>query len=340
MIIQFENVEKTFNSRKIQVNACKNINLTVDEGDIFGVVGYSGAGKSTLIRMVNALERPTSGKVVVNGVVINELRGNELRKARKGISMIFQQFNLVNAKTVYENVAMPLILNHTPKEEIKKRVKEILEFVELTDKADTYPGKLSGGQKQRVGIARALTTNPSILLCDEPTSALDPKTTDSILNLLKKVNQELNITIMIITHQINIVQKICNKVAVMEDGCVVEMGKVKEVFAKPVQPLTKAFVDTVVDQSIPETIFEAAAAEKGNSKIVKIRCLDGNVCDTFTPGLRENFSAEIKTLFLSVNEMQGSVLTIIGLQIKGTREEIEEVLVYLRENYEYEEVAV
>lgn len=340
MIIQFENVEKTFSSRKMQVNACRNINLTVDEGDIFGVVGYSGAGKSTLIRMVNALERPTSGTVTVNGVVINELKGNDLRKARKGISMIFQQFNLVNAKTVYENVAMPLILNHTPKEEIKKRVDEILKFVELTDKADTYPGKLSGGQKQRVGIARALTTNPSILLCDEPTSALDPKTTDSILSLLKKVNRELNITIMIITHQINIVQKICNKVAVMEDGYVVETGNVKEVFAKPVKPITKAFVDTVVDQSIPDTIFAEAAAEAGNFRIVKIRCLNGNVCDTFTPGLRKLFTAEFKTLFLSVNEMQGSVLTIIGLQIKGTTDEIKEVLSYLQENYEYEEVAV
>ncbi|MEY8354508.1 ATP-binding cassette domain-containing protein [Lachnospiraceae bacterium 54-53] len=340
MIIQFKNVEKTFTGRKSQVQACRDINLTVEKGDIFGVVGYSGAGKSTLIRMVNALERPTSGKVVVNGEVISELKGNDLRKARKGIAMIFQQFNLLNAKTVYENVAMPLILNHTPREEIKKRVDEILNFVELSDKADTYPGKLSGGQKQRVGVARALTTNPSILLCDEPTSALDPKTTDSILNLLRKVNRELDITIMIITHQINIVQKICNKVAVMENGYVVEQGDVKEVFARPVQPITKAFVDTVVDQSIPDTIFAAAAAEIQNSKILKVRCLDGNVCDTFTPDLRKKFTAEIHTLFMSVNEMQGSILTVIGLQIKGTKAQIKEVESYLGENYEYEEVAV
>lgn len=340
MIIQFENVEKTFYSKKMQVHACKDINLTVDKGDIFGVVGYSGAGKSTLIRMVNALERPTSGRVTVNGVVINELKGENLRKARKDISMIFQQFNLLEAKTVFENVAMPLILNHTPKDEIKRRVNEILKFVELSDKTDTYPGKLSGGQKQRVGIARALTTNPSILLCDEPTSALDPKTTDSILNLLQKVNRELNITIMIITHQINIVQKICNKVAVMEDGYVVEMGNVKEVFARPVQPITKAFVDTVVDQTIPESIFAAAAAEKQNSRIFRVRCLNGNVCDTFTPDLRKRFTAEINTLFMSVNEMQGSVLTIIGLQVKGSKEQIREVEQYLKENFESEEVAV
>ena len=338
MIIKYDNVEKTYIAKSITVNACKNINFSVEEGDIFGVVGYSGAGKSTLIRMVNALERPTSGKVTVNGEVINELKGSDLRKARKNISMIFQNFNLINAKTVYENVAMPLILNHTPKEEIKKRVKDILSFVELSDKANTYPSNLSGGQKQRVGIARALTTDPSILLCDEPTSALDPKTTDAILKLLLKVNKALNVTIMIITHQINIVQKICNKVAVMEDGHIVEIGEVKEVFAKPKQAITKAFVSTVVDEDIPETIFASSAAETKNGKILKVRCLDGNVCDTFVPALREMFSANIKTLFMSVNEVQGSILTIIGLHVTGSDDQIKEVEEYLGKVYEYKEV--
>lgn len=338
MVIKFENVDKTFKNRKLSVHACRDINLSVDKGDIFGVIGYSGAGKSTLIRMVNALERPTSGKVTVNGLVINELKGNELRKARKDISMIFQQFNLLNSKTVYENVAMPLILNHTSKDEIKKKVREILDFVELSDKIDAYPSKLSGGQMQRVGIARALTTNPSILLCDEPTSALDPKTTDSILQLLKKVNRELKITIMIITHQVQIVQKICNKVAVMEGGRVVETGDVNEIFAKPKQQITKTFVNTAIDQSVPQTIFQKAIEEQRNFKIFKIRCLDGNVSDSFVPMLRNNFDTEIKTLFISVNEIQESILTVFVLQIIGTDKQIEEIEKYLRCNYECGEV--
>ncbi len=338
MIIEFQNVEKTFADKKQNVHACRDINLTVEKGDIYGVVGYSGAGKSTLIRMVNALERPTSGTVTVNGVVISELQGQELVRARKDISMIFQQFNLLESRTVYENVAMPLVLNHTPKAQIREKVLQILQFVELSDKADVYPSKLSGGQKQRVGIARALATDPSILLCDEPTSALDPRTTDSILNLLMKVNRELDVTILLITHQIDIVRKICNKVAVMEGGYIVEQGDVKEVFAHPRRPITQAFVETVVEQTIPETILREAAARKGQSKAFKIRHIGGNICDTFLADLRSRFSADFQTLFISVNELQGSILTVIGLQVIGDAAQIDEVEEYLFEKYEYEEV--
>lgn len=338
MIIELNNVYKSFKIKGKTVEACKNINLGVAAGDIFGIVGYSGAGKSTLVRLINALEKPTSGEVIVKGQAINALSGNELRKARKDIAMIFQSFNLLNSKTVYENVAIPLLLNNTPKEQIKAKVMEMLNFVELADKADVYPQNLSGGQKQRVGIARALATNPSILLCDEPTSALDPKTTDSILNLLRKVNTELNVTIILITHQINIISKICNKVAVMANGEIIEQGTVKDIFARPQKQLTKDFINLVVDDFIPETIFTKAIEEQCPAQIYKIRILNGNVCDTFVPGLREKFALEIKTLSMSVMEMQGSILTSIGILVKGEAKELEKIDSYLRTNYEVKEV--
>lgn len=338
MIIELANVYKSFKIKGKTVEACKNINLTVDAGDVFGIVGYSGAGKSTLVRLINALEKPTAGQVLVKGKAINELSGNELRKARKDIAMIFQSFNLLNSKTVYENVAIPLLLNNTPKEQIKQKVKEMLDFVELADKADVYPQNLSGGQKQRVGIARALATDPSILLCDEPTSALDPKTTDSILNLLRKVNRELNVTIILITHQINIISKICNKVAVMANGEIIEQGTVKDIFARPKMQLTKDFINLVVDDFIPDTIFTKAIEEQGPARIFKIRILNGNVCDSFVPGLRKQFALEIKTLSMSVMEMQGSILTSIGILVKGDSKELDKIESYLRDRYEVKEV--
>ena len=339
MIIEFKNVNKTFATKNTVADACVDVNLGVEEGDIFGVVGYSGAGKSTLIRMVNALEKPESGEVVVNGLTINRLSGRVLRNARKSISMIFQQFNLLENNTVYENVAMPLILNHTPKAQIEKKVMEILEFVDLKDKVKEYPSKLSGGQKQRVGIARALTTDPTILLCDEPTSALDPKTTDSILQLLQKINRELNVTILIITHQINIVQKICNKVAVMEHGRVVEFDETRYVFEKPRQAITKAFVNTVIEQSIPETILTRARKETRNYKILRIRKLGDEIFEDINDRISEEYGLTAKTLFLSVNEMQGQVLTIVAVQVIGVEAKIKQVEDGLiKDNIQYEEV--
>ena len=223
-MIGFEHVSKTFQTKNGPFDALKDVSFEIEKGDIYGVIGYSGAGKSTLIRMVNALETPTSGNVWVEGKDIGTLKQKELRNLRKGIGMIFQQFNLLESKTIYDNVAIALKLNGVSKKDIEKRVTELLDFVELSDKKYSYPGQLSGGQKQRVGIARALANNPSILLCDEATSALDPKTTDSILELLKKINEMLHITIVIITHEMNVIQKICNKVAVMDYGQVVETG--------------------------------------------------------------------------------------------------------------------
>ena len=340
MIISLKDVNKSFKVKGEIFEACKNINLSVEAGDIYGIVGYSGAGKSTLVRLINALEKPTSGQVIVKGKVINELDGSQLRQIRKDIAMIFQSFNLLNSKTVFDNVAIPLLLNNTPKEEIKSKVMAMLDFVGLSDKQIVYPQNLSGGQKQRVGIARALATNPSILLCDEPTSALDPKTTDSILRLLRKVNQELNVTIILITHQINIISKICNKVAVMADGEIIENGDVKEIFAHPKQQLTKDFINLVFDDFIPDTIFAKAMQEQGPARIYKLRLLNGNVCDTFVPELRKQFNLEIKTLSMSVMEMQGSILTSVGILAKGEQKELERFDSYLYAHYEVKEVTV
>ena len=210
-MIAIRNVTKEFDVNKQKVTALSDVNFTIEKGDIFGIIGFSGAGKSTLLRMINALEVPTSGHVEIDGVNINGLSFNELRKVRKRIGMVFQQFNLLNAKSVYDNVAIPLILNKVSKSEIDNKVKTLLDFVDLGDKANAYPGELSGGQKQRVGIARALATDPSILLCDEATSALDPDTTESILQLLERVNRELGVTVVIVTHEIDVIQKICNR---------------------------------------------------------------------------------------------------------------------------------
>lgn len=204
-MIAIRNVTKEFDVNKQKVTALSDVNFTIEKGDIFGIIGFSGAGKSTLLRMINALEVPTSGHVEIDGVNINGLSFNELRKVRKRIGMVFQQFNLLNAKSVYDNVAIPLILNKVPKSEIDNKVKTLLDFVDLGDKANAYPGELSGGQKQRVGIARALATDPSILLCDEATSALDPDTTESILQLLERVNRELGVTVVIVTHEIDVI---------------------------------------------------------------------------------------------------------------------------------------
>jgi len=199
-MIEFQNLKKVYESGGQQVAALNGIDLKINKGEIFGVIGFSGAGKSSLVRCVNLLERPTSGSVIVDGHNLTSMSVKEVREIKKNIGMVFQHFNLLNSKTVYANVAMPLTLAKVPKDGIKKRVQELLEFVGLADKADYYPDQLSGGQKQRIGIARALATQPSILLCDEATSALDPQTTSSILQLLKKINKEYNITILIITH--------------------------------------------------------------------------------------------------------------------------------------------
>lgn len=241
-MIEIKNISKTFHLEKGDINACKNVNLNIKKGEIFGVIGYSGAGKSTLVRIINQLEKQTDGDIIIDGEKLNGLTDKELRKKRMKIGMIFQHFNLLWSRTVQKNIELPLEIAGVDKETRMKRAKELIKLVGLEGREKAYPSELSGGQKQRVGIARALANNPSLLLCDEATSALDPDTTEQILELLKQINKDMGITIIMITHQMEVVQKVCHRIAVMSDGQVVEEGKVKDIFETPHHEVTKRFV--------------------------------------------------------------------------------------------------
>ena len=340
-MIRFEHVSKTFQTKNGPFDALKDVSFEIEKGDIYGVIGYSGAGKSTLIRMVNALETPTSGNVWVEGKDIGTLKQKELRNLRKGIGMIFQQFNLLESKTIYDNVAIALKLNGVSKKDIEKRVTELLDFVELSDKKYSYPGQLSGGQKQRVGIARALANNPSILLCDEATSALDPKTTDSILELLKKINEMLHITIVIITHEMNVIQKICNKVAVMDYGQVVETGSVIQVFSNPQSDIAKRFVGNLIRDVIPEPLVESIRRETRNSRLLRIKLENTDSTEPLLWEINRRFEVETNILYSTINVIQGIVVGIMLVLFIGTDEEIEKAEQYILESKEeYREVTL
>lgn len=327
-MIELRDIYKTYHRKGISNDALKGINVKVEEGDIFGVIGYSGAGKSTLIRLVNYLEKPTKGEVFVNGVSLASYSEKQLRATKKKIGMIFQHFNLLESKKVFDNVAIPLVLQRKKKDEIEKRVKELLEFVGLSDKASSYPNELSGGQKQRVGIARALASNPSILLCDEATSALDPQTTQSILQLLKKINAEYNITVMIITHEMAVIQEICNKVAVMEQGKIIEQGSVLEVFGKPQHPTTKNFVKTVINTNIPSTIQKKANELSGSR--YKLEFVGESASEPIIYELIHQYKIKLNILFANMTEIQGTALGNMIVQFNGDASAITEALAYLK----------
>lgn len=267
--ILIQNVSKTYSTKDGNVQALKNVNLSIDQGDIYGIIGMSGAGKSTLVRCINYLEEPTEGKIFIKGKELGSFSKKELRKQREDIGMIFQHFNLLMQKSVLENICFPLYIHGKKKTEARKRAKELLEIVGLSDKAKAYPAQLSGGQKQRVAIARALASNPKILLCDEATSALDPQTTASILDLLKEINQKFGITIVIITHQMSVVREICSHVAIMKSGEVVEDGKVSEIFTHPKSDVARELISRDLGNDIENTGKVASTISKGkNIRIV------------------------------------------------------------------------
>lgn len=329
-IIEFKNISKTFKSKNSEVHALKNISLSVQKGDIFGVIGFSGAGKSTLVRMINALEKPTSGSVIVNDENVLELRGENLRGFRKNIGMIFQHFNLLESRTVFQNIAIPLELEHWPKSKITARVNQLLKFVELDEKANFFPNELSGGQKQRVGIARALTLNPEILLCDEATSALDPRTTDSILELLQRINKDLNVTIIMITHQMNVIQKVCNKVAVLEKGELVESGNVIDVFGNPQKETTKGFIRTVINDQLPESVKTYLRDYDKPQKVVRLR-FDGKNADNPIMSLAiKETGVNISILYGTVTELEGKVVGFQTVQITGEEKQLTAAETFLR----------
>lgn len=340
-IISFENLSKRYEKQGQTFVALDNVTFKVNKGDVYGLIGFSGAGKSTLLRMVNALETPTDGKVFVKGVDLTSLKEGKLREVRKGIGMIFQEFNLLETKTVFDNIAIPLVLRHESKQNIKTRVEELLKFVGLEDKAKALPGELSGGQKQRVGIARALATEPEILLCDEATSALDPDTTESILNLLARVNKEHNVTILFVTHTIRVVQKLCNKVAILEHGKLVENGSVIDIFSKPKSTIAKRFVETVIPSKIPESIVAELKKYEANYKVIRIFFHAEHATDDVIWQINAKLGVHTNVMFASVTELQGRVLSIITLQLTGNEGDFKKVEDYINSHgIAFEEVPV
>ena len=333
-MIKLENIDVTFKQGAKVVNAVKNVSLDVESGDIYGIIGYSGAGKSTLVRTINLLQRPTKGNVVVNGVDLLQLKPKGLRAARKKIGMIFQHFNLMNTLSVFDNMAFPLKKSGKTKSEIEEKVLSLLELVGLEDKVNSYPRQLSGGQKQRVAIARALANDPDVLLCDEATSALDPKTTYSILELLKKVNVQLGITIVIITHEMQVVKEICNKVAVMEEGEVIEQGSVLEIFTNPERDLTKDFIDTAthINQGI-ETVLshEQLLNLKEGDYLVKISFVGASTGEPLITKLSTQFQVAANILFANVEIIQETPVGTLLVGLSGEKSGIENALSYIKE---------
>ena len=262
-MIELRNLSKSFVTADGPVDALKHVNLTIRDGDIYGIIGMSGAGKSTLVRCINMLERPTEGSVLLDGRDLGALSKKEMQEVRREVTMIFQSFNLLMQRTCLQNIMFPLKLAHVPKAEAEARARELLETVGLPDKANAYPAQLSGGQQQRIAIARALATNPRVLLCDEATSALDPKTTHAILELIREINRKMGITVIVITHQMSVVQEICNRVAILENGAVVEEGDVSQVFSRPKAAATRALV-------FPEMADGEGPSSTGYGQLVRL----------------------------------------------------------------------
>lgn len=323
-MIKIEGLSKEYKTKERIIKGVDHVSLTVGKGEIFGVVGYSGAGKSSLIRCLNLLEQPTSGRIIIDGMNLTELRGNDLRKARLKIGMIFQHFHLITQKTVYENIAFALRAANTPAKQISGRVTELLEMVGLADKRNVYPAQLSGGQKQRVGIARALANNPSVLLCDEATSALDPNTTLAILKLLKKINRELNITIVLITHEMNVVKEICDRMAIMQDGKVVEEGSVYNIFSEPQTALTKEFISSVVSFDVPPAILK-----KCTGRLIKVMFKGDVAGDGIISDMVQKYNIRGNFLHGSIEYIQETPLGLFLMELQGDEAEVDKALAYI-----------
>ena len=333
-MIELKKVGKVFRTANGDVEALKDIDLTVNDGEIFGIIGLSGAGKSTLVRCINMLERPTSGEVLIDGRDLSKMSRRELLATRKSIGMIFQGFNLLAQRTSLQNVCYPLEISGVSKAKAKQKALELLELVGLSDRAGSYPAQLSGGQKQRVAIARALATDPKVLLCDEATSALDPQTTKQILALLQKLNRELGITIVVITHEMAVVKEICNRVAVMEHGNVVEEGDVFSVFAAPKEKITRDFIKTTSNlQKIEELINEdspVVAINKGEL-IVRLSYIEKNASEPLISSVTEKFGLTLNIIFADIEIVQNAPIGGTVAIISGDPGRIDEALQYLKD---------
>jgi D-methionine transport system ATP-binding protein len=332
-MIVLENVGKTFEAEGSRVEALKGVSLTVAQGEVYGIIGYSGAGKSTLVRCINLLERPTAGRVFVDGVELTAMQERELRNARKKIGMIFQLFNLFASRTVAQNVAYPLKYSGLTKSQIRDKVRGLLCLVGLEDKENSYPSQLSGGQKQRVAIARALANDPGVLLCDEATSSLDPQSTLSILKLLKKLNTTLGITIVVITHEMQVVKEICDRVAVMEDGVIVEEGDVFSVFADPKQKITRDFIDTTSNLSKIYALIDGRSPIinlKPGECILKFKYLERNVSEPLVSTIARQFNVDANIIFGNIELIGDTPLGGLVVIASGRAGDIDDAIAWLQ----------
>ena len=329
-MVRFEQVDKTYLKNGRSVAALQHINVDIAAGSVFGIIGHSGAGKSTLLRLINGLEAPSSGRLNVLGQDLAQASAAELKALQKQIGMVFQHFNLLDSKTVFENVALPLRLNKLGSMEIEERVMDLLEYVGLADKAHVRPSQLSGGQKQRVGIARALVNRPQILLCDEATSALDPQTTASILALLKRINQEQGITIILITHEMEVIQKIAQQVAVMSAGEIVESGNTADIFQHPQHPVTQEFIATVIQKDFPlKLVQQLHSAKNQDSQIVRLEFLQQSAQQTVMNDMLLIHTVKANILFANMIEIDGQVIGSMFVELTGRLAERKVALQYL-----------
>ena len=334
-MIKLKNVSKIFDVSGKKLTALDNVSLDIPKGHICGVIGASGAGKSTLIRCVNLLEKPTVGSVIIDGKDLTQLSDAELVLERRNIGMIFQHFNLLSSRTVFGNVALPLELEGTPKEKIDAKVNELLSLVGLSDKKNVYPSNLSGGQKQRVAIARALASNPKVLLCDEATSALDPATTHAILKLLKEINRTLGITILLITHEMDVVKRICDLVAIIDHGKLVEQGSVSDIFSNPKTELAQEFIRSTFNVNLPDEYLENLSQTPKHAKsypIIKFEFTGRSVDAPLLSQASKKFGVELSILTSQIEYAGGVKFGFTVAEVEGDEDAITQTKIYLMEN--------
>lgn len=332
-IIKLDHISKQFSAPdgKQQLKVLKDVDLSIDKGTIFGIIGYSGAGKSTLIRCINGIEKPNSGAVLFEGETINKLSEKDLRNKRKKIGMIFQQFNLMPSRTVYENVELPIKYSGQPKKEVKQKVDHLLKLVGLPDKADVYPSTLSGGQKQRVAIARALVNDPEVLLCDEATSALDPQTTEDILKLIRQLNHDLKITVVVVTHEMQVIEELCDYVAVLDNGNIIEQGNVYSLFADPKEKLTQNFISTTSKLNLPKEVLDSDLINlSGNQKLIKITYISSEAIVPLISRISRQYNVDANIIVGDIKILQKKPLGGLVIILDGEPDGINQALDYIK----------
>jgi len=346
-MIELRGITQTYQGSQGPVEALKGIDLTIQPGEVFGIIGKSGAGKSSLVRVINLLNRPTTGQVIVGGQDLTRLNDAQLREARREIGMVFQHFNLLSSRTVFDNAALPLELAGMDKAAIRARVNPLLELVGLAHLADRYPAQISGGQKQRVGIARALASRPKVLLSDEATSALDPETTRSILDLLRQVNRELGLTVVLITHQMQVIKQVADRVAVIEAGRIVEQGRVLDVFTRPQQAITKSLIDEILPQELPASVLDHVRKLAGQlsagrtGQLLRLSYAGDSAYQPILSQLIRQFGVDMSILHGQVDEIQDETFGSLAVYASGEAESVRGAVAHLRAGgVEVEEVAV